>query len=128
MGTILSQSKHVTDNMVEAAANALAQSLTSEEHAYGLVYPRLERIREVSARIACGVVRAAQADVSGFFLKLPPGCSKSYSCVLRRGLMQRLPCVNCQMKRCLDSSNLKCGRRGEDLLTPAPARVDFSIS
>lgn len=62
LGTILSQSKHVTDNMVEAAANALAQSLTSEEHACGLVYPRLERIREVSAQIACGVVRAAQVD------------------------------------------------------------------
>lgn len=50
--------------MVEAAAIALAESLTSDEHADGLVYPRLERIREVSARIARGVVRAAQADVS----------------------------------------------------------------
>jgi malic enzyme len=54
--------------MVEEAAVALAGSLTPEEHANALVYPRLDRIRQVSAVIAKAVVRAAQTNVSIFSL------------------------------------------------------------
>ncbi|KIJ29671.1 hypothetical protein M422DRAFT_214912 [Sphaerobolus stellatus SS14] len=62
LGAILSKAIHVTDSMVEQASIALANSLTPEEIAEGLVYPRLERIREVSAIVAGRVVRAAQKD------------------------------------------------------------------
>ncbi|RXW24430.1 hypothetical protein EST38_g1441 [Candolleomyces aberdarensis] len=62
LGTILSKANHVTDSMVEQAAIALASSLTAEEHAAGLVYPRLVRIRDISAQIALAVIRAAQKD------------------------------------------------------------------
>ncbi|KAF8526126.1 malate dehydrogenase [Gautieria morchelliformis] len=62
LGTIISKANHVTDLMVEAAAVALAESLTPEELAAELVYPRLTRIRQVSAAIAKSVVRAAQAS------------------------------------------------------------------
>ncbi|KAF8574868.1 NAD(P)-binding protein [Ramaria rubella] len=62
LGTIISKASQVTDLMVEQASIALAESLTPEEHAAGLVYPRLERIRHVSAGIAGAVVRAAQAS------------------------------------------------------------------
>jgi len=62
LGTILSKAVHVTDSMVEQAAVALSNSLTPEEHADGLIYPRLNRIRQVSATIASAVVRAAQKD------------------------------------------------------------------
>jgi len=68
LGTIISKAVHVTDFMVEEAAVALANSLTREEHEEGLVYPRLDRIREVSGVIAKAVVRAAQRDVSIRFL------------------------------------------------------------
>jgi malate dehydrogenase (oxaloacetate-decarboxylating)(NADP+) len=64
MGSILSKAKHVTDDMVEQAAVALAGSLTPDESAAGLIYPRLIRIREISAQIAVAVIRTAQKDVS----------------------------------------------------------------
>jgi len=46
--------------MVEAASLGLAHSLTKDEEDEGLVYPRIERIREISAQIAFDVIRAAQ--------------------------------------------------------------------
>lgn len=61
LGTILAKARHVTDAMVEQAAIALSSSLTEEETADGLVYPRLDRIRSISAKIALAVVRTAQA-------------------------------------------------------------------
>jgi len=64
LGTILSKARHVTDLMVEQASIALSASLTQEEKDTSLVYPRLTRIREISARIAVAVIRAAQTDVS----------------------------------------------------------------
>ena len=64
LGSILAQTKHVTDGMVEASALALAKSLTDDERALEMVYPRVERIREISALIATCVIRAAQKDVS----------------------------------------------------------------
>jgi len=64
MGAILSKAKHVTDSMVEQASIALAGSLTADETASELVYPRLTRIRDISAQIALAVIRAAQKEVS----------------------------------------------------------------
>lgn len=63
-GSILSKTRHISDAMVEQAAVALASSLNAEERAAGLVYPRLTRIRDLSARIALAVVRQAQKEVS----------------------------------------------------------------
>ena len=50
--------------MVEAASLALAESLTADESALELVYPRIERIREISAQIAARVIRESQKKVS----------------------------------------------------------------
>lgn len=52
--------------MVEAASMALADSLNEEERALDMVYPRIERIREISTLIATRVIRGAQKDVSIF--------------------------------------------------------------
>ncbi|KAF8895425.1 hypothetical protein BD779DRAFT_1608996 [Infundibulicybe gibba] len=60
LGTILSKARHVTDDMVEQASLALSSSLTREESTAELVYPRLVRIRHISAQIALAVIRAAQ--------------------------------------------------------------------
>ncbi|KAF9454761.1 malate dehydrogenase [Macrolepiota fuliginosa MF-IS2] len=62
LGTILSKARHVTDSMVEQASIALSASLTQEEKDDDLVYPRLIRIRDISAQIALAVVRASQKD------------------------------------------------------------------
>ncbi|KAJ8586788.1 malate dehydrogenase [Rhizopogon salebrosus TDB-379] len=60
LGAILCRAKSVTDSMVEASALGLASSLSWDERALELVYPRIERIREISANIAVKVIRAAQ--------------------------------------------------------------------
>jgi malate dehydrogenase (oxaloacetate-decarboxylating)(NADP+) len=63
LGAILSKSRHVSDAMVEQASIALSTSLDSKEKSAGLVYPRLTRIRDVSARVAFFVIRKAQEEV-----------------------------------------------------------------
>lgn len=62
LGSILSRTRHVSDAMVEQAAIALASSLTEEEKAAELVYPRLARIRDISAQVAFAVIRQAQKE------------------------------------------------------------------
>lgn len=64
LGAILSRVSSVTDSMIEAASLGLANSLTHEERGLELVYPRIERIRDISAQIALSVIRAAQNAVS----------------------------------------------------------------
>jgi malate dehydrogenase (oxaloacetate-decarboxylating)(NADP+) len=63
LGALLAKASRVTDYMVEQASIALAGSLDFDERAAGLIYPRLDRIREISPRIALAVVRAAQNSV-----------------------------------------------------------------
>ena len=53
----------VTDAMVEASSLGLADSLDEDEHDSELLYPRLNRIREISAYIAMRVIRKAQDEV-----------------------------------------------------------------
>ncbi|RPD54937.1 malic enzyme [Lentinus tigrinus ALCF2SS1-7] len=60
LGAILSRAASVTDSMVEASSLGLANALTPEERAQDLLYPRVERIREISGEIALAVIRAAQ--------------------------------------------------------------------
>ena len=60
LGAILARAASVTDSMVEASSLGLADALTPEERADDLLYPRVERIREISADIALAVIRAAQ--------------------------------------------------------------------
>lgn len=50
----------IPEELVHASSAALAASLTSEERARNLLYPDVERIREVSIEIAVGVIRSAQ--------------------------------------------------------------------
>lgn len=67
LGALLAKASRVTDSMVEQASIALAGSLDHEERAAGLIYPRLDRIREISPRVALAVVRAAQNSVRPYF-------------------------------------------------------------
>ncbi|KAI0090366.1 malic enzyme [Irpex rosettiformis] len=60
LGSILSRASTITDSMIEAASLGLANSLTPEEHADGLIYPRISRIRDISGQIALSVIREAQ--------------------------------------------------------------------
>jgi len=61
-GTLACGAKRVTDGMITASAIALSEAMNEEEVEAGLLYPRLYRIREVSAAVAAGVVKAAQKE------------------------------------------------------------------
>ena len=61
LGVIASQSSRVTDEMFFVAAKTLASLVTDDDIAMGRVYPDLQRIREVSAKIAVAVAEVAFA-------------------------------------------------------------------
>jgi malate dehydrogenase (oxaloacetate-decarboxylating)(NADP+) len=63
LGSILCRASAVTDAMVEASSLGLADSLSEDERDSELLYPRLNRIREISAYIAMRVIRKAQDEV-----------------------------------------------------------------
>jgi malic enzyme len=54
--------REVTDSLFYAAARALAAAVTEEELACGLLYPPIERLREVSSAVAATVMQAAVAE------------------------------------------------------------------
>jgi malate dehydrogenase (oxaloacetate-decarboxylating)(NADP+) len=59
LGVIASEAEHVTDEMFFAAARTLASLVTDEDIKKGSVYPDLQRIREVSSKIATVVAEVA---------------------------------------------------------------------
>jgi malate dehydrogenase (oxaloacetate-decarboxylating)(NADP+) len=61
LGVVATGARHVTDDMFLAAAQTLAQLVTEDDLAAGLIYPSLKRIREVSAHIATAVAEIAYA-------------------------------------------------------------------
>ena len=62
VGAHMSGARWITDHMLTAAAEALHGSVSNEELEAGLLLPPFERIREVSAKVATAVMRAAEAD------------------------------------------------------------------
>lgn len=62
LGTVLCESVHVTQEMIYASAVGLADSLTEEERANNWLYPSLDRIRDISVRVARYVIRASQKE------------------------------------------------------------------
>ena len=68
LGVTLCGSKTVTDRMLYIAAEALAKFVPEEDIAQGKVFPPIDRIREVSHRIAVAVIQ--EADRSGQATKL----------------------------------------------------------
>lgn len=60
LGTILSKATMVTQSMIYASATSLSVALTETEISQGLLYPEIERIRDVSVQVAMGVIKAAQ--------------------------------------------------------------------
>ncbi|KAI9227890.1 MAG: hypothetical protein DHS80DRAFT_31331 [Piptocephalis tieghemiana] len=57
LGSVLAKPKAVTDGMIYTSSLALASSLTKEELDREELYPRIQRIRQVSARVAAAVIR-----------------------------------------------------------------------
>lgn len=58
----LSKAKHITDDVITQAALALADSMNQEEIDEGRIYPKLERVREISNEIAFKCIRLINKD------------------------------------------------------------------
>jgi malate dehydrogenase (oxaloacetate-decarboxylating)(NADP+) len=65
LGAILSNAKEISEDMVYAASETLAQCVTSEDLDQGMIYPSLDKIREVSLRIAVNVIKVASKNGHG---------------------------------------------------------------
>ncbi|QSZ31493.1 hypothetical protein DSL72_001060 [Monilinia vaccinii-corymbosi] len=71
LGAILARASRVTDAMVYQSADALSRCLDREELRLGLIYPKIERVRDASVVVAREVMKAARRDgVSGLSEKL----------------------------------------------------------
>lgn len=70
LGALAFQARHVTDSMFLAAARRLAELVTDDELAEGRIYPKLQRIREVSLAIAVAV--ATEVFRAGLARELQP--------------------------------------------------------
>lgn len=62
LGAIASTAQRITDEMFLAAARTLDQQVTAAELAQGSIYPALQRVRDVSAKIAAAVAEVAYAQ------------------------------------------------------------------
>ncbi len=62
LGAILAKASRVTDDMVYTAAEALAGTLNTDEIRHGLIYPRIERVRDASVVVAREVMKCAKRD------------------------------------------------------------------
>lgn len=70
LGSLLAQASEVSDEMITRAAYALAEQITDEELARGLLYPAVTRLREITAHAAAAVCR--QAVEQGLARTEPP--------------------------------------------------------
>jgi malate dehydrogenase (oxaloacetate-decarboxylating) len=59
LGCLVGEVREVTDSMFTIAAEIVAASVSDEALASGTLFPRLTELREITARIACAVVREA---------------------------------------------------------------------
>lgn len=62
LGAILAKASKVTDDMIYTSAAALANSLNADEVKKGLIYPRIDRVREANVIIAREVMKSARRE------------------------------------------------------------------
>lgn len=62
LGAVTAKPSYISNAMVYSTAKALAESLTPEEKASGWLYPSLQRIRSVSAKVAAALCQEAKKE------------------------------------------------------------------
>ncbi len=77
-GAICSEARVITDNMVLAAAYALAKYAQELHLATGKIYPPVDELNEVSVRVAVEVIRQAFADGVAQATKLTAETAEKY--------------------------------------------------
>ncbi|GJM91152.1 hypothetical protein PR202_ga07499 [Eleusine coracana subsp. coracana] len=62
LGALLSGARHISDGMLQGAAECLASYITDDEIRKGILFPSVSSIRHITARVGAAVVRAAVAE------------------------------------------------------------------
>lgn len=62
LGTLLCGAQLISDGMLQAAAECLAEYMTDEEIQRGLIFPSISRIRHITMEVGAAVIRAAVAE------------------------------------------------------------------
>lgn len=62
LGALVGEATKITDNMLNAAAMAVVDSLSEEDYEKGLIYPRISKIPHISKKIAVSVAQQAYED------------------------------------------------------------------
>ncbi len=65
LGALLARASTVSDGMISAAADAVAESVTAEEFAEGMLYPAVPRLRDVCHHVSARVMAAASREGVG---------------------------------------------------------------
>ena len=62
LGAVLSRSTTISDGMLQAAARAIPAMLTEDQYKAGIIYPHIDRIRDISAYVAIKVMQEATKE------------------------------------------------------------------
>jgi len=62
LGTVISGARIISDGMLMAAAEAVASYPSDEESANGIIFPSLDKIRDVSAKVALATIKQAMEE------------------------------------------------------------------
>ncbi|XP_020094144.1 NAD-dependent malic enzyme 59 kDa isoform, mitochondrial isoform X1 [Ananas comosus] len=62
LGALLSGARHISDGMLQAAAECLASYMTDDQIQKGILFPSISSIRLITTRVGAAVVRAAIAE------------------------------------------------------------------
>ncbi|KAJ3682215.1 hypothetical protein LUZ60_014788 [Juncus effusus] len=62
LGALLSGARHISDGMLQAAAECLASYITDEEIKKGILFPSTSSIRHITTQVGAAVIRAAISE------------------------------------------------------------------
>ncbi|XP_074591960.1 NAD-dependent malic enzyme 59 kDa isoform, mitochondrial [Curcuma longa] len=62
LGALLSGAKHISDGMLQAAAECLASYITDEDIQKGIIFPSISSIRHITTQVGAAVVHTAVAE------------------------------------------------------------------
>jgi malate dehydrogenase (oxaloacetate-decarboxylating)(NADP+) len=65
MGALLVNAESISSSMIRAAAHALAENVSEDELASGMLFPVVGRLREISGKVAEAVMQAASEEGLG---------------------------------------------------------------
>ncbi|KAF3327881.1 NAD-dependent malic enzyme isoform [Carex littledalei] len=62
LGALLSGARHISDGMLQAAAECLASYMTDEEIKKGILFPSISSIRNITTQVGAAVINAAISE------------------------------------------------------------------